>query len=206
MSFVRHIGNPDVLELQDDGRTVEGLIVPYESITEVIDIHPVTNKLEKFRECFMRESFMHAIQIAERRGNAGFISLNLEHNEHIRDGRIGYAKTIEERDDGAHAAFRLYESDDLPKVQSMLRESHTGLSIKFADLRPPKWIDGVVRHVQVALEHVAATPIPAYPEARILALRSDDEGDQLIAQLDEARPHLDETRQWLDEMRKAMTT
>lgn len=202
MTFTRFT-NPDEMSLRDDGRTVEGRIVPYDETTTVIDWHPTSGKVERFRERFMPASFVSAVQLAGRRGNAGFISLNLEHNESIREGRIGYAQTLSEKDDGAYCTFRLYERDDLHLVQSMLRESHTGLSVKFADIRPPIVTGDLVSHVQVAIEHVAATPMPAYKTAGILVMRDDADVDGLAAQMDAGRPHLDEVRRWLDEMKGA---
>lgn len=202
MTFTRITG-PDEFSLRDDGRTVEGRIVPYSDVTTVVDWHPVSGKVEQFREQFLPASFVSAVQLAERRGNAGFISLNLEHNESIREGRIGYATTLTEKDDGAYATFRLYERDDIRQVQSMLRESHTGLSVKFADIRAPHIRGDLVSHVQVAIEHVAATPIPAYANAGILALRDGVEDDGLVTQMDAGRPNLDAVRQWLAEMRQS---
>lgn len=197
--FSRHF---DVMAIRDDGRTVEGRIVPYADVTEVVDIHPQTGKLAKYREQFLPNSFTHAVQYARSRGNAGFIHLNLEHVEEL-SARIGYAKSLDERDDGVYASFRLYASRDLEKVQSMLEESHTGLSVKFADVRPIRMVDDIVSHVQVALVHVAATPQPAYRNAKVLAMRGADDDDTQISQVDMPTPNLDDVRQWLASMKGA---
>lgn len=197
MTFKRHFG-PDVMHMRDDGRTIEGRIVPYGEVAEVVDIHPVANRLMRYREQFLERSFTRTIQYAQRRGNAGFIALNFDHDEANFYARIGYATELDEKDDGVYATFRLYEGKDLEKVQSMLRESHSGLSVKFADIKEPKLIDDVVSHVQVALEHVAATPLPTYEGASILAMRSED---QLAVQLTTDTPNLNEVKAWLAEMR-----
>ena len=129
------------------------------------------------------------------------VSLNLEHNETI-ESRIGYAAELDERDDGVYAIFRLYEGRDIEKHRSMLRESHTGLSVKFADVKPPKMLEDVVSHVQVILEHVAATPLPAYASAEILAMRGSDNDDQVTTQMEITRPNLENVREWLASMRQ----
>lgn len=197
--FSRHF---DVMSVRDDGRTVEGRIVPYGEIADVVDIHPETGKLAKYREQFLPHSFTHAVQYSRARGNAGFIHLNLEHDETMQ-ARIGYAKELDERDDGVYGIFRLYQSRDLEKTQSMLGESHTGLSVKFADVRPVKILNDVVSHVQVALMNVAATPQPAYRNAKVMALRGADDDDTEMAQLDLATPNLDDVRAWLASMKGA---
>jgi len=204
MTFKRVFGT-DVMSIRDDGRTIDGRIVPYGDIAQVVDIHPVSGKIEKFPEQFLPNSFTNAVQYATRRGNAGFISLNFDHDEANFYARIGYATELIEQEDGAYATFRLYEGRDLEKVQSMLRESHTGLSCKFADIKPPKMLEDVVSHVQVILEHVAATPIPAFQRAEILAMRGSDQDDQTISQMDVERPHLDEVRAWLESMKVPST-
>jgi hypothetical protein len=200
MTFKRIFGE-DVMSIRDDGRTIEGRIVPYDEIAHVVDIHPIRGKLERYPEQFLAHSFSNAVQYAQRRGNAGFISLNLEHNETI-ESRIGYAAELDERDDGVYAIFRLYEGRDIEKHRSMLRESHTGLSVKFADVKPPKMLEDVVSHVQVILEHVAATPLPAYASAEILAMRGSDNDDQVTTQMEITRPNLENVREWLASMRQ----
>jgi len=189
VSLERFIG-ADRLHVRDDGRTVEGCIVPYGQVAEVVERDPDTGEVSRYPEQFLRHSCMKLAQVCSRRGNAAFISLVLDHDE-SRDAEIGYARSLTSEDDGAYATFRLYESRDLEKHVSMLRESHTGLSVKFADLRPPKLLDGVVSRVQVGIEHVAATPIPTYAGAGILSVRAMD-GTELrdTPQLDGVRAFL----------------
>jgi len=180
----------------DDGRTVDGRIVPYMQPTQVTE-YDANGALVTYREQFMPRSCLFMAQTAERRRNAGWISLQLDHSETPSlDSRIGYATTLEDRDDGAYATFRLYASRDLDKIVSMLDESHRGLSVHFADRKPPRIIDDIVSRVQVHIDHVAATPTPAYANAGIVAMRE-------AMQIEPATPNLDEIRQWLDTMRKA---
>ena len=177
-------------ELRDDGRLVRGRIVPFKERALVVD------KGERFVEQFLPGCLTRLCQLVSKRGNAGFISLNLDHDESF-DRLIGYAATIEQHDDGGWADFKLYRSPDLDKIRSMLEESHGGLSVSFTDVVPPLVIDGVRSRVQVGIHHVAATPFPTYRGAAITAMRDVDS-----TQLDEIddRPALREWQQYLDEL------
>lgn len=181
----------------DDGRTVEGRIVPYGEPTDVVE-RSANGELIRYTEQFLPHSCLAMAQAVAKRGNAAFISFLMDHEERDFNAKIGYASTLESRDDGAHAVFRLYQSRDLEKVLCMLEESHKGLSVAFRDRKEPKTIDGVVSRVQVQIDHVAATPTPCYVGAGITGMRSDD--DVLMVG---TTPHLDEIQQWLDANRKA---
>ena len=174
--------------LRDDGRVIEGLIVPYNQVATVVE-PDATGKLVKYQEQFLRGSLAGMAQGFKARGLLD-LPLFLGHEENM-DNRIGYATGLESRDEGAWASFRIYENSNIVKVQSMLRESHTGLSVKFRDVRQPKLLDGIVSRVQVFVRHVAATPVPTYAGAGITAIRSM-EADQ-----EAPRPALEAVRAWL---------
>lgn len=184
----------------NDGRTVEGMIVPYMEPTEVIE-RTASGELVRYTEQFMRHSCLAMAQAVAKRGNAAFISFLMDHDEHDFNAKIGYASTLESRDDGAYATFRLYQSRDIEKVVSMLDESHRGLSVNFADRKPPRVIDGITSRVQVQIDHVAATPTPAYVGAGITGIRSMDEMSLVAA----PTPRLTEIQEWLATIRKVPT-
>lgn len=187
---------------RDDGRSVEGCIVPYGKVINVTEPDE-TGTIHSYREKFLPHSLMTQTRYAERKGGAPDVSFLLEHNEHSFDAKIGYVKSLREDDDAAYAVMRLYDGAHLPKVRSMLEESHTGLSVSFRDTAAPKVDNGIICRTQVHIWHVAATPAPAYDEARILAIRNGT----LVEESDEYAhfPKLDEVRAWLDEMRKVPT-
>lgn len=182
------------LQLRSDGRTVEGRIVPYNEVIKVFDRHPETGELTRFEEQFMPRSCLAMAQAVAKRGNAAFMAFLMEHEEHDFGAKIGYATTLQDASDGAYATFRLYDGRDIDKVRSMLAESHRGLSIGFADTRPPKIIDGVVSRVQVHIDHVAATPSPCYASAGITAMRGDEQPNP-------ETPRLDEVQAWLESLK-----
>lgn len=182
----------------DDGRTVEGKIVPYNEPTRVTERDRVTGEFKTYNEQFLPRSCLAMAQSVHTRGNAGFISFLMDHEEHDFNAKIGYAATLEDRDDGAYATFRLYRSRDLDKIVSMLEESHKGLSVNFADRKPPKVIDDIVSRVQVHIDHVAATPTPCYANAGIMSMREIQEFEALT-------PNLDAVKAWLEDIRKVPT-
>jgi hypothetical protein len=190
VSTSRFIGT-DRLMLRDDGRTVEGCIVPYGEVAEVVERDPESGELKRYKEQFLKGSMARMAQGVARRGNASFIKFVLDHDDANFDSLVGHAVHLRSEDDGAYATFRLYEGRDLEKVRSMLRESHSGLSINFADIRPPKLIDGVVSRVQVVIDHVAGTPVPTYAGAGITSMRSAD-GTEMVG-----TPHLNDVRAFL---------
>jgi hypothetical protein len=181
---------------RDDGRSLEGCIVPYGEVAEIAERDPETGELRRYREQFLPGSLARQSQGIARRGNGAFIWLNLDHAMDF-DSKIGHCINMRSEADGAYAAFRLYPGNDLEKVKGMLRESHTGLSINFADFRPPKLIDGVVSRVQVILDSVAATPTPAYAGAGIMAMRS------FSGETHNETPELDRVKEMLAGLRRA---
>lgn len=184
------------LHLRDDGRTIEGCIVPYEEVADVVERDEVTGELVRYREKFLKGSVSRMANAVSARGNGAYVKFLIEHEEAL-ENTIGHMTVLEDRDDGAYATFRLYDSKDLLKVQSMLRESHHGLSVGFADYKPPKVIDDVISRVQVVIKHVAATPMPAYAGASITGMRSDE--SMMIG----TTPELDAVKAMLAELKGA---
>lgn len=173
----------------EDGRTLEGCIVPYNQVATVVEPDEATGKLVRYQEQFLQGSLAAMAQGFKARGLLD-VPLLLGHIDDFQN-RIGFATSLDSRDDGAWAGFRIYDDSNLVKIQSMLRESHTGLSIAFKDTRQPKLIEGVVSRVQVFLGHVAATPTPTYTSAGITAMRETTDSQEA------PRPLLEGVRAWL---------
>jgi HK97 family phage prohead protease len=197
-TFIRSVD----FQMRDDGRTLEGRIVPYGEIANVIDPDPETKGVIRYREQFLPHSLAAMVQgFRARRGDVSkrsnvFVPLLIDHNDNF-DSMIGQAVDLDDRDDGAYGTFRLYDDDRITKIRSVLTESHTGLSVMFRDTRNPKVIDGVVSRVQVVINHVAATPVPAYSGAAITSMR---ETGETVTET----PLLNGVREWLQEQRELM--
>ncbi|MET0461749.1 MAG: hypothetical protein ABW007_01290 [Chitinophagaceae bacterium] len=190
-SFVRSAE----FQLRDDGRTLEGCIVPYGEVVDVAELNE-SGDVIRYREQFLTHSLANMAQGFKARSGKGMnVPLLIDHNDSF-ERLVGFATMIESREDGAYATFRLYDGDNITKVRSILSESHTGLSVAFRDIREPKLIDDVVSRVQVYVGHVAATPAPAYAGAGITSVRNSDE--PVISET----PALNDVRQWLANMRQ----
>jgi HK97 family phage prohead protease len=187
-------------ELRDDGRTLFGRVVPYGEVASIVEVDESTKDLVRYREQFLPHSFAAMAQGFKARGGDRsqrsnmFVALLMNHSDRL-DDMIGHAIELDDRDDGAYATFRLYDDDRITRIRSILTESHTGLSVSFAELKPARIIDGIVSRVQVAINHVAATPTPAYSGARIESMRSTEE-------MCVETPRLNNVREWLQEQRK----
>jgi phage head maturation protease len=177
-----------------DGRNLEGVIVPYGEVATVVEWDDEAKEFVRYQEQFLHGSLAAMAQGFKARGQLDMPFL-LGHDDDFTH-TIGFANGLESRDAGAWASFRIYDDANLVKIQSMLRESHTGLSIAFRDTRAPKLIDGVISRVQVFVGHVAATPTPTYAGAGITALRAQESPQEA------PRPVLDSVRQWLAQERQ----
>ena len=185
----------------DEGRIVGGRIVPFGEIAEIRERND-EGEIVEYLEEFLPNCTLANRQMAERKmgGIPSWIPLNLDHDENF-DREVGRCRSLSEQDDGAHSTFRLYAGHDLPKVRSMLSESHHGLSVQFGDRVAPivSERDGemLVQHRQINIFHVAATPIPAYAGAGITEMR---EGD--IEALVLGTPNIDAVEKLLSELRR----
>jgi len=183
-------------ELRDDGRTITGRIVPYNEVANVVEYDSETDQLVRYQETFLPHSLAAMAQGFSARGgkfaNGQFIPLLIDHNDNF-DNMVGHATELRDEDDGAYASFRLYDDARITKIRSVLTESHTGLSISFRDVRTPKIVNEIVQRVQVFVAHVAATPSPAYENAGILAIRSNE--------IEPVTPLLNGVKEWLASQR-----
>jgi hypothetical protein len=127
-------------DLTFDGRTVEGVVVPYDEPAEVADDlgpEPV------YREVFTETSFARQLQgIAARPALLKRVGLNLDHRAEL-DRHIGYMTAATSTPTGLAGRFALYPSANLDLVRSMLTETHTGLSVECAlaswNAAPSNW-------------------------------------------------------------------
>jgi HK97 family phage prohead protease len=148
------------LALTDDGRTVEGLLVPFGQTAEI------WNQVEnRILESFDPGSFRRAVKAPNR------VTFRIDH---VNGELVGFGRMMEERDDGLWGRFRLLETR-AAYARELIEEAYSGLSIGFIPLPGgSRKRNGVVHRVACHLDHVAAVMAgtSAYPEARVLAMRS----------------------------------
>lgn len=168
-----------VLRADDDGRTLEGLCVPFNVEAEIPQ--------EGIKEVFRRGAFAKQVKAANRLG------LYDGHYERGPDTRLGIGQKLEEREQGLWASFRLLSSR-AAVVADLVAEGHQGLSIGFVDFYPRTLPTGTVERRRVHLDHVALVPQGAYVGAGVTSIRAEEE----------APPHPD-TEFWADIDRWALT-
>ena len=181
---------PTDLEVSDE-RTVEGLVVPYDRISEITELRP--DGVISYRERFVRGAF----ERATRPGNAGRVALVYSHDE-ILPNRLGYGLAFREADDGLYGTFRLDEST-AAKARDVLTTSHSGLSVSFLSLLPKAFTEkagSLVTRAAAHLQHVAAVATPAYAGAGVTSIRSGETEEPSEAEI-AAQKALDEQRELL---------
>lgn len=184
------------LSVRDDGRTVEGIVVPWGETAHVIDHEG------EYEERFVKGAFQRQAEyvngLAERNpGRSTGIPLSFTHDSTFRN-IIGFASRLEERDMGLWAEFRLL-AVDADKAREMLTETCAGLSAGFLPIKSRRTPSNVVERVQAHLDHVAAVPDPAYAGAGVLAIREDAIPEH---SWEEPKPQLNEALAWLDAIRR----
>ena len=184
----RALGELEVVDVAEDGRSVFGRMFPIGEVAHVRE-SGISYDEEFLPGCTeaMRQRF------ARRDGLAAQIRFRLDHGEDFAR-EVGFCRSLEERPDGAYGAFELWAGGQLDKARSMLMSSHRGLSVEFRDVARPQITGRRVGRVQISISHVAATPAPVYPSAGILELRAEDADDY------SETPNLDRVRAMLVEL------
>ena len=157
------------LELRDagNGRTLIGRAVPYGE----------TANVPKGTERFVFGAF--ARQIAAQK--PGTVKLYGSHSDRMTgQNHIGRTTSLTEMLDGLHGSWEMFDTPKAEETLTLVRINElTGLSIGFKTLpggtrRAP---DGADEQIAAHLDHVALTLEPAYKEAGVMAVRSDERLD-----------------------------
>jgi HK97 family phage prohead protease len=155
------------LEVKRDG-IVEGLMVPYNQPADVLEL--INGVPTEYREQFQAGAFSRAASAPHR------VGLTFTHSDLMPD-RMGYGISLRDSEAGAVMTWKLY---DYARDQSeeLLRTTHQGLSITFRPIRPQYGAEkpgALVTRTAVHLASVAATDNPVYADARVLALRAQQD-------------------------------
>lgn len=160
----------------DDAGTADLLVVPYDRETPVVEMQPERG-LVAYREVFRPGSCERAV-----RGGAGRLTLTYNHSESFAD-RLGVAARLWDGDDGLHATVRL-DPSRMESAREALTTSHGGISVAFVSLVPKAFTErdgSLVERRSVILRHIAAVAEPAYPDAKVLAVRNRAEDVETTA-------------------------
>jgi Escherichia/Staphylococcus phage prohead protease len=156
------------LSVTGDGRTVLGLLAPYNQVALVDDGYGA------YYEKFVPGCFDRCIT-----GYASYLRVQLEHNGHW----VGRGQEWRDGPKGLAAALRIDATEAGREALFKIRDGQTtGLSLAFRPSANDKEVlepDGrrVVHRSRVkALHHVALCQVPAYSQATVTAVRSAPEG------------------------------
>jgi HK97 family phage prohead protease len=158
--LIRSVVTP--LDVAGDGRTVIGMVCPYERPTLVDDgFGPFTEQVD-------RGAFARILERSEPR----YVRLHLEH----RGTWVGRGERWLDSRDGLSMSFRLDDTEPGRVAAFKLRDGQVpGLSVGMVPGRTRTVLgrDGPVEHRMTikALHHVALVPEGAYPEAMVSAVR-----------------------------------
>jgi len=156
----------EVRSLNEDQRTIVGIAVPYDATTYRVPGGEVVR----------RGAFARSIQM-----RGGKIPLCRSHDPH---SVMGWSTGFDEATDGLEGTFRVNDGDQGDQLLIDVRNGYLpAMSVCFEPVR-----DGIVRthegirEVREAkLVEVSLVGIPAYEGAAVLAVRSAQDLDQLLA-------------------------
>src|SRR5262245_1437301 len=156
------------LAITGDGRTVTGMLAPYNEIAKVDD------GFGPYWETFEPGCFQRCM-----RAKANYLRVQLEHNGHWvgrgslwRDGPAGLSADLrlDDTEAGREAAFKSRDGQT-PGLSLAFQPAAINPTIKHRDGR-----DVVHRRQVKGLHHVALCQVPAYDSAKVAAVRSAPEG------------------------------
>jgi len=143
-----------VLEVREDQRQIVGIAVPY----------GVQIRVGRYLETFRPGAFAdHAPA-----------PLTATHPRDAGTLPIGVSVELRDEPDGLHGVWKISKTSLGDEVLELVRDGAvSGLSIGFVPVTD-RWSPdrSQVERVRAALDHVAIVRVPAYPAARIAALRA----------------------------------
>jgi HK97 family phage prohead protease len=155
-----HTRFSEALQADESGRTVFGIVVPFDQTATVDD------GSGPYRETFLLGAFARTIA---QRGHK--VRLHLMHDT-ARSLPIGKAVELEERPEGLFGAFKVARTQSGDDALTAIREGLAeAFSIGFTSVRQ-ETVGGVVQRREVSLREVSVVHSPAYAGAAIAGIRS----------------------------------
>lgn len=166
---------PDlILRVSDDedGRTIEGMILPWDKPTYVSRPMPGY-------ESYRRGALDRSLDEANRRPIP--LMLGGSNGVHNLDTPAAVMVSHENRDDGHHAVFRALDTSAGRDALELIRSGlYTGLSVGGSAIPARTTIrraaggKTLIERAEIKLDHVALVREPAFDDARVTLLRAED--------------------------------
>ena len=171
-----------------DGRTLDGLAVPYGVPADVEDFG------KRYRERFEAGAFARATRAPQR------LELLVEHRDNGPIDAVGIGTSFEEKTDGLYGSWRIYDGAIGDHVLERVKGGALrGLSVGFRPLGPGRRDeDGTLVRTACHLEEVSLTRSAAYAKALVTSVRSAPDP----AELDELVRPLVEDEELEERLRK----
>lgn len=137
---------------EQDGRTLFGRCVPYDTVARVMD-----PGRPAYEEAFAFGAFRRAVKAPQR------VLLRFEHRDGLLDV-AGYGTEMEERQDGLYGSFRALDSAAGEQALALHRAGVLGyFSVGFHPIGNGRRSAGVVVRTHCHLDEVSLCRDPAYP-------------------------------------------
>lgn len=168
-----------LMELRDvdpEGRTVVGVVAPYDEVTYLVP--------DPGGERIVRGAFARSIQ---HRGDK--VPLFREH-DHTR--QLGQSVSFREEPAGLVGTFAVLDGPRGDELLEDFRHRYVQrFSVGFQAVQSPLGDDGVREVREARLVEVSAVGLPAYEGAALMAVRSAQDLDELLAPFRVPRPDVD---------------
>ncbi|CAB4173545.1 COG3740 Phage head maturation protease [uncultured Caudovirales phage] len=158
------------LEIRADGtgRTIHGLVVPFNVTARVSDGGP------SYQEQFQRGAFTKTL--TERRSPVKLLS------QHNSSNPIGIATNMREDTAGLYGEFRVSNTASANDQLELARDGVLdSFSVGFTPIKATRRGETTIR-TEVALREVSLVTFPAYEGAAVAGIRALDPGDAALAQ------------------------
>src|SRR3954469_10513832 len=156
-------------EVSADGRTVETLLVPWMRPTDVDEF--IRGQVVTYREQFAPGSFARAEASPSR------VTLAWGHSNDFPNA-LGKGRKFVAADEGEIGIFQLVD-ETADRARELMADM--GVSVSFRSLAPAHGLERageLVTRKAVHLQHLAIVPNPAYPDARVVAVREQNEAER----------------------------
>jgi HK97 family phage prohead protease len=145
--------------LRAEGRTIYGVIVPYN------DTITVNDGRGEYRERFMRGAFKRSIEQTPKKG------FQLYANHETRRFPIGRSVELREEQHGLVGAFAVSQTQGGDEALTLVADGVVrAFSVGFSPIQE-RAVDGVVERTEVALREVSLVGMPAYDNAVVAGVR-----------------------------------